>query len=333
MVAEINQTRNPPKFSVESIRKRAGMFIGNPEDARRHVILELVANSIDAALKHNQLTIIKISYDYPWITVWDSCGCIPFGQEHYFEDLSLIENCVTQYRDNPSFDDHTPHIHLCLRGVGLMVLNALSEELIIESCDGEKTWRQTFGKGKILTQAQCLITPSTQRYSKVSICIDEAVIPKYDLDKAELHQLLFESSHLYPNIQIEFEGKVYYQPKGLIGLASNLVNQSSTPLFYYHKSDINMLLQVVVQGEIKDKGKPTIISWVNGFRTIGHGSHVNGVKKFLKQINWKAEVILVHIIMLQPKYAGPCKDKLVVQEAEDWVYNALLDQFNSQSVP
>jgi len=76
-------------------------------------------------------------------------------------------------------------------------------------------------------------------------------------------------------------------------------------------------LQVAAIGE-SDK-TTEYLSWVNGSSTVNGGTHITGLKSIFRSANWNPDVVLIHVIMHDPKFAGPSKDSLSSKEVIDTI--------------
>ncbi|MFZ1388441.1 MAG: hypothetical protein WBP46_16430 [Thiolinea sp.] len=314
---------------AQAVRKRPGMYLGDIDQAATNMVLELVANAIDIFLTSKQASYIKVKIQGQTITVTDNGGQFPFDKK-CLSDSNFVEHCLTQLSYKPTVDNHTPHIHLLIGGAGLAVMNAASLNMTIECCNGQKTWQQAFALGEVLTPASCSLTPDAEPYATIQTTLDPEIFQQNAPDNYLLHQIFFESVHLYPGLHIEFKDEHYYQAQGLKALAHLMTAATpKTRQFYYHKRDQNIDLQLCILGETTDH--PQIKAWVNGTATVEFGSHVDGVLQALKHLNWQAAAICVHVMMLDPKFAAPSRDRLAVPTVTDWIREIILKELDTNS--
>ena len=118
--------------SVAGIRKRPGMYIGDVGPrGLGEMLWELVGNSVDEHLAGRCTTISVTLERDGWVTVEDDGRGIPVTQGA--DGRSLLETALTDLRDSPTLDGHRPHVHLSTIGIGLVLVNALSESTVVET--------------------------------------------------------------------------------------------------------------------------------------------------------------------------------------------------------
>lgn len=118
--------------SVAGIRKRPGMFIGDVGPRGLGELLwELLGNAVDEHLAGRCTTIAVTLERDGWVTVDDDGRGIPVTQGA--DGRSLLETALTDLHDSPKFDGHKPHVHLSATGLGLVLVNALSESTVVDT--------------------------------------------------------------------------------------------------------------------------------------------------------------------------------------------------------
>ncbi len=133
---------------LEPIRKRPGMYIGGTDEpALHHLVAEVVDNAMDEAVAGfaSQISIDMTEDGY--ITISDDGRGIPVDPHPKFPDKSALEIIVTILHSGGKFSASSYQVSGGLHGVGLAVVNALSEELIIEVSRDKGLWRQTYSRG------------------------------------------------------------------------------------------------------------------------------------------------------------------------------------------
>src|SRR3954447_20779670 len=167
---------------IEAIRKRPGMYIGDTTlRGLHHLVYEVVDNSIDEAMAGFCTTIgVTIHADGSASVIDDGRG-IPVGPHQQFTDKSTLEIVLTKAHAGGKFDHDTYKVSGGLHGVGITVVNALSEWLEAEVHREGKVWKQDYQQGEACGPVR-EVGPAKSTGTKIQFLPDGSIFPNIDFD-------------------------------------------------------------------------------------------------------------------------------------------------------
>lgn len=272
---------------LEAVRKRPGMYIGDTNTGGlHHMVYEVVDNSIDESLAgHCNFISIKLTKDN-FIEVTDNGRGIPVDM-HPTEKIPTLTVVLTVLHAGGKFDKDTYKVSGGLHGVGVSVVNALSDYLeAIVKRDG-KIYRQTFSKG-IPTSSMEVIGTTKERGTTIKFHADNEIMEVIEFNADVLRRRFKEMAYLNKNITIEFideksnQKDVFHFEGGLVEYVMDL---NKRPL-------ITGVISVNIQGEnidgelalaYNDGYDEKVLSFVNNIRTPDGGTHEVGFKTGLSR--------------------------------------------------
>ncbi len=321
---------------LEAVRKRPGMYIGST-DARglHHMVYEVVDNGIDEVMAGFATEVdVTINQDGS-ITVLDDGRGIPTGINHE-EGKSALEMCLTDLHAGGKFNQNSYKVSGGLHGVGVSVVNALSERLeAIVYRDG-KAWRQTYKIG-IPDGPVEVIGDSDRHGTKITFWPDATMFETVDFDYTTLQNRFRNQAFLNTEATINFQDlrtgrKERFHYDGGVSEFVQYLNRSKTPL---HPAPIRFSgerngIAIDIALQYTDGYNEEIDSFVNTIYTPEGGTHLTGFRTALtKTLNdyGKANNILkdttlegtdvregltaiVSIKMAEPQFEGQTKAKL-----------------------
>lgn len=315
--------------SIEGVRKRPGMYFGSTDSSGMELfVYELVANVLDAYLA-GTATFASVDLDGNTITIVDDGQGLPFDLPSNIEGISLATKSLTTLHFTGTEDGHAPHVHVkYASGMGLAVLNAASSTMKIQSWRDGVRWEQNFCQG-IALDVSSIVESGNHRGTKIEITPDPDIFKGAKLRSNMIRWHLFETAHLVKGIEIRFGRERFYAPEGLVQLLPFIDTNSS--YLAANKLPFNMTLKVagvlidaVACGQIVSN-QPKIYSWVNGGMSESGGSHVDGFLAALDELGWNPAVVLIHLVMFDPAFAGPTKAKLDVPIIMELVRSTLIE--------
>ena len=279
---------------LEAVRKRPGMYIGSTGPrGLHHLVYEIVDNSIDEALQgYCSQIYVSINEDGS-ITVKDDGRGIPV-EVHPKTGKSTLETVLTVLHAGGKFGGGGYKVSGGLHGVGVSVVNALSEWLVAEVCRDGKMYRQTYAKG-ITTSALEPVGEATHTGTTVTFMPDATIFDEIEFKYETLEYRLRELAFLNKGIKIVFEdkrhealkSKEFHYTGGLVEYVKYL-NKSRTgiheDIVYIDKKVKDCVVELAMQ--YTDGYTENIYSFANNINTHEGGTHLSGFKTALtKTVN------------------------------------------------
>jgi DNA gyrase subunit B len=330
--------------NIAAVRHRPGMYLGSTGDqGTEHLIYELVSNVLDLYLVQ-QATFVNIKVAGGAIAVVDDGPGLPFDEPSDMAGLSLATKFLTHMHLTASQDQHAPHVHITNSGVGLAPLNFVAAQFKVQSWRKGLLWEQCFSRG-IIQNMPRIIQQGNGRGTAIELLLDPEIFGSAQPRTSVVRRTLFETAHLIRGLKIGFQTEQFHAPLGLQMLGWMLIDAHSSamnpwtptdaPPFYIYLQHQNIAIEAAIFGDRPaPKTTTRTLSWVNGASTPDHGSHVAGLWQALQAVNWQPELILLHVVMFDPAFAGPTKSQLHVPHIQAVVQSAVqepLGQHRRQS--
>ncbi|RWC49600.1 MAG: DNA topoisomerase IV subunit B [Mesorhizobium sp.] len=190
---------------LEPVRRRPGMYIGGTDDkAMHHLFAEVIDNSMDEAVAgHATFIDVELSAD-GYLTVTDNGRGIPVDLHPKFKKPAL-EVIMTTLHSGGKFDSKVYETSGGLHGVGVSVVNALSDHLEVEVARGRQLYRQKFSRGVPVTGLEQLGEVHNRRGTKIRFHPDEQIFGKgAAFEPARLYRMTRSKAYLFGGVEIRW---------------------------------------------------------------------------------------------------------------------------------
>lgn len=275
---------------LEGVRKRPAMYIGGTgKDGLHHMVYEIVDNSVDEALA-GYCKKIKVSINKDGsVTVEDDGRGIPVDM-HPALKVPAVQVALTKLHAGGKFDKKTYAISGGLHGVGVSVVNALSEKLIIEIKRDGKIHQQEYARGLPKTKLK-VVGKTEDSGTTVTFWPDPEIFSVTSFDYRVLENRFREVTFLNAGLKINLidetknKKEEFFASGGLMEFVKWL-NKSKDVLhakpIYFKKEDKDLIVEVAVQ--YNSGYKENIFGFVNTINTVEGGTHVSGFKSALTRV-------------------------------------------------
>ncbi|GAC1474692.1 MAG: DNA gyrase subunit B [Isosphaeraceae bacterium] len=300
---------------IDAVRKRPGMYIGDTTPrGLHHLVYEVVDNSIDEAMagycKHIHVTL----HVGGSVSITDDGRGIPV--DAHSSGKSTLEVVLTKVHAGGKFDHDTYKVSGGLHGVGVTVVNALSEWLEAEIHREGKVWRQDYDRGVARGPVR-EAGPAKKTGTKITFLPDNEIFPSIDLDHDVLEKRLRELSFLNRGITIrltdergeERRDQEFFSAGGLGEFVAYLNRAQSTihPPVVLSGKDEERAVEVEVALQYNESIGEMVVSYCNNINTVEGGTHLTGFR-----------TALTRTLNSYAKAAAPAKNKDLTITGEDF---------------
>jgi len=324
---------------LTAVRKRPSMYIGDTGTrGLHHLVNEVLDNSVDEAIIGFCTNIDVIIHTDNSVTVIDNGRGIPVDL-HKEYNLPAVEVVMTKLHAGGKFDDKVYKVAGGLHGVGISVVNALSEWLEVEVCRNGQNYFQRYERGKPVCELKAVSCSEENNGAcgtKVRFKPDSRIFGSYEIDASILTTRLRELAFLNKGLSISLkdertgEGKTFRYEGGIASFLEYINRDKRVLHGHILFEDDKDGVKVEIGIQYNDSYSENIFSFVNNVKTIEGGKHLSGFKaaltraineygkanNLLKKMSLDGDDVregLTAVISLQlkdPQFEGQTKTKL-----------------------
>jgi DNA gyrase subunit B len=273
---------------LEAVRNTPGMYIGNTGSEGLHqLVWEVVDNAVDEALAgycHNISVVVHLDSS---VTIEDDGRGIP-TEMHPTEKIPAAEVVMTMLHAGGKFDSDSYKVSGGLHGVGVSVVNALSQSLKLEVRRGGQVFRQLYRRGKKATDLEAVGT-TKRNGTKITFKADLEVFGEIELSYELISARLRELAFLNKGLKIDFEDERSQKPPvvfeyegGIISFVEHLNRAKKTvdnkPIYIKGEKDTNFVECCI---QYNDGYSETVFTYCNNINTFEGGTHLSGFRAAL----------------------------------------------------
>ncbi|APX90637.1 DNA topoisomerase IV subunit B [Brevirhabdus pacifica] len=351
---------------LEPVRKRPGMYIGGTDErAMHHLVAEVLDNSMDEAVAgHASRIEVELISDNS-VTIRDNGRGIPVDPHPKFPDKSALEVILCTLHAGGKFSGKAYQTSGGLHGVGISVVNALSDQLRVEVARNRELFAQEFSRGHPQGPVEMVGAAPNRRGTSVTFRADSEIFGSHKFKPARLMKMVRSKAYLFSGVEIRWKSAIddgetpteatFHFPGGLADYLKESLGNAAT------YADAPFAGKVSFQEKF---GKPGSVEWAinwtpsrdgfigsycNTVPTSEGGTHeagfwaaiLKGIRAYGELVgNRKAAQInrddliaggcaLVSCFITEPEFVGQTKDRLATVEAGKLIEGAVRDHFDN----
>ncbi len=352
---------------LEPVRQRPGMYIGGTDErALHHLVAEVLDNSMDEAVAGHASRINVSMHEDGSLSVSDNGRGIPIDPHPKFPKKSALEVILTTLHSGGKFSSDAYATSGGLHGVGVSVVNALSEWLSVEVARDKKLYRQSFSRGHSIAPLEDMGSVANRRGTKVTFLPDHEIFgTKLKLKPSRVYAMARSKAYLFRGVEIRFKCPVELITDGDPtpteatlhfpgGLADHLADTMKKRACVTEEPFSGLVNFPEDQGRVEwaihwpEFGDGFSNSYCNTIPTPQGGTHETGLRSaLLRGLKAHADLAgskkasgltlddvcgascsMLSVFIRDPQFQGQTKDKLSTAEAQRLTENAVRDAFD-----
>ncbi|MAE52303.1 MAG: DNA topoisomerase IV subunit B [Micavibrio sp.] len=352
---------------LEPVRKRPGMYIGGTDErALHHLVSEILDNAMDEAVAGHADWIEMNLQKGNEVIIRDNGRGIPIDEHPKYPGKSALEVIMTTLHSGGKFSNKAYQTSGGLHGVGISVVNALSDAMWVEVARDKKLYKQTFSRGKAQGSLQDLGAIHNRRGTSVGFHPDAEIFgDKASFKPAWLYKMVRSKAYLYSGVEIRWKcdadllepdskipaEEVIRFPGGLKDfLDSSMKERKTVTIDSFHgKADLpdgHGRLEFAItwptdgegfshsycntiptpQGGTHESGLRTALA--RGIRNYGDMTGVKKTSMITAEDVVGGAAVVLSVFIKDPQFQGQTKEKLASPEVSKWVDTAIKDYFD-----
>ncbi|WCS26251.1 DNA topoisomerase IV subunit B [Methylobacterium sp. NMS14P] len=352
---------------LEPVRRRPGMYIGGTDErALHHLFAEVIDNSMDEAVAGHASFIEVELEESGALVVTDNGRGIPVDPHPKFPGKSALEVIMTTLHAGGKFDSKVYETSGGLHGVGISVVNALSDLLEVEVARNQTLYRQTFSRGHAQGALELVGRVQNRRGTRVRFHPDAQIFGSLRFDPRRLFKMARSKAYLFGGVEIRWRCAPALL-EGLEDVPAEAVHRFPDGLRDYLARDIDgkeLVTEAMFSGKITKPGSHGSLEWAvawmvaedgfshsycNTIPTPEGGTHeaglrvalLRGLREHAERVNQAKRMTAVttddvmatcasmlSVFIREPEFQGQTKDKLATVEAQRIVETAVRDAFD-----
>ncbi|MCJ2080138.1 DNA topoisomerase IV subunit B [Methylobacterium sp. J-090] len=352
---------------LEPVRRRPGMYIGGTDErALHHLFAEVIDNSMDEAVAGHASFIEVELEESGHLVVTDNGRGIPVDPHPKYPTKSALEVIMTVLHAGGKFDSKVYETSGGLHGVGISVVNALSDEVEVEVARGQTLYRQTFSRGHVQGPLETVGRVQNRRGTRVRFHPDPQIFGALKFDPRRLFKMARSKAYLFGGVEIRWRCAPALL-EGMDDVPAETVHRFPGGLRDYLARDLEgkeLVTDAIFSGKITKPGGHGSLEWAvawmvvddgvsasycNTIPTAEGGTHESGLRvALLRALREHAERVnqakrmtavttddvmatcasMLSVFIREPEFQGQTKDKLATVEASRIVETAIRDAFD-----